>query len=95
VKLSERLKQQPTRETQVQDESLPSSLRVVGDRGAQLSPTNPVNELKSRIQHDLFARLGARLFDAAMTEDQLRTLVIQEIGEIMDEEASPLSPIER
>jgi pilus assembly protein CpaF len=56
---------------------------------------DPLAHLKQRAQDVLFARLGARLYDASMTEDQLQRHVLQELGQIMGDERAPLSPAER
>ena len=65
------------------------------DAAAERAPANPVAELKQRAQEALFARLGARLYDASLGEEQLRTFVVQELGRVLEAEAVPLSPAER
>ena len=67
---------------------------------ANEAPVEQVNEdplllLKQKIAEELFTRLGVRLFDSSLTEKQLRSFVIQEIGEIIDAEATKLSHGER
>jgi pilus assembly protein CpaF len=56
---------------------------------------DPFGMVKQRAHEALFARLGMRLFDSSLGEDQLRSYVVQEIGSLMDEETAPLSPAER
>ena len=56
---------------------------------------DPLAPMKERVQQAVFSRLGMRLFDASLTEEQLRTLVVQEIGVIMEAGEAPLSPPER
>jgi pilus assembly protein CpaF len=56
---------------------------------------DPFGLLKQRAHEGLFARLGMRLFDSSLGEDQLRSYVVQEIGSLMDEETAPLSSAER
>jgi pilus assembly protein CpaF len=99
VKLGERLRQQdgiPADAPTAPVQSEPAG----GPRGVQ-SPAedarvaDPLAELKQRAHEALFARLGVRLFDAALTEDQLRSLVVGEIAGIIDDEGAPLSGAER
>jgi pilus assembly protein CpaF len=54
-----------------------------------------LDELKSRAQEALFARLGARLHDASLTEEQLHTFVVGELEDVMGAEQAPLTPAER
>ncbi|HUP75249.1 MAG TPA: CpaF family protein [Acidimicrobiales bacterium] len=56
---------------------------------------DPFGFLKQRTHEALFARLGMRLFDSSLGEDQLRSYVVQEIGDLMAGESAPLSPTER
>ena len=50
--------------------------------------------LRPGVHDALFERLGTRLFDAT-SEDQLQSLVVAEIGALMDARESALSPQER
>jgi len=56
---------------------------------------DPLAGLMQRTHDALFARLGMRLFDATLSEDQLRSYVRHEIEELMEAERAPLSPAER
>ena len=56
---------------------------------------DPMAVLKQRLQEQLFARLGSRLYDASMSEDQLLEFVNAELTGVVDEEQTPLSPQER
>ena len=56
---------------------------------------DPLSNLRSRAQEALFSRLGARLFDPNLSEDQLRGYVVRELDEILANEASQLEPHER
>jgi pilus assembly protein CpaF len=58
-------------------------------------PIDPFAVLKQRAQERLFRRLGSRLYDSSMKEDQLHTLVGQELDEAIKAEAVPLTPEER
>jgi pilus assembly protein CpaF len=57
--------------------------------------TDPRSTIKQRVQEGLYASLGARLYDAAVSEEQLRALVMSELAELLAEEHVPLSPDER
>ena len=56
---------------------------------------DPRLTLKHRVQEGLYAALGARLYDAALGEGELRTLVMGELAELLAEERVPLSADER
>jgi pilus assembly protein CpaF len=51
--------------------------------------------LKRRATDDLFARLGARVSDSSLTDDQLRSFVRTELGTIIEQEQTPLSSDEK
>ena len=92
MKLGDRLKQLD-REPALRgaETSRPGRSAAEEERAA----ADPLAGLKDRTQEALFARLGVRLFDSALSEEQLRALVVQEIGGIMDAGEVPLSPAER
>ena len=56
---------------------------------------DPLHRLRARAQQSLFDRLGNRLFDPEMSEDQLRSHVVRELDEILSAEATQLSGDER
>ena len=56
---------------------------------------DPFWGLRARAQEALFARLGTRLFDPNLTEDQLRAHVIQDLDRILADEVRQLSLQER
>ncbi len=56
---------------------------------------NPVQDLKDRAQDALFGRLGNRLYDASLSEDQLHAMVVQELDSVLMTEAVPLTDDER
>lgn len=56
---------------------------------------DPFAVIKQRAQDALFARLGTRLFDSSLGEEQLDGYVIQELARIIDTEKLPLTPQER
>ncbi len=64
--------------------------------GDELTAHNdPLFRLRSRAQQALFDRLGNRLFDPDMTEEQLHAHVVRELEEILSTEATELSGEER
>jgi pilus assembly protein CpaF len=56
---------------------------------------DPLVHLKQRVQESLFTRLGARLYDSSISEDELEAYVQQELGLIVQQERAPLSSVER
>ncbi|WP_029433857.1 CpaF family protein [Blastococcus sp. URHD0036] len=58
-------------------------------------PNDALARLKDRVAKALFERMGARLNDPSLGEDQLRTLVLGELDEVVEEEKVPLSAEER
>ena len=59
------------------------------------SLADPKLTLKHRVQEGLYAALGVRLYDASLSDDELRTLVLSELSELLAEERVPLSSEER
>ncbi|MBI2170024.1 MAG: CpaF family protein [Actinobacteria bacterium] len=99
--LSDRMKRGSGRASSPEPPSAPepstSSLpRSKAARAASAeTPANPLVELKHRAQEALFARLGARLYDASLSDDQLRSFVVTELGQVLEAQETPLSPAER
>ncbi len=56
---------------------------------------DPLHKLRVKAQEALFERLGARLFDPNLGEDQLRAYAVKELDQILASEADQLSPDER
>lgn len=56
---------------------------------------DPQVELKRRVREALFARLGARLFDSSLSDDQVRQFVTAELTELLQAESFPLTDEER
>ena len=54
-----------------------------------------LSEFKNRVNAALYASLGSRLFDASLTEDQLRSMVGSEITRLMEGTTAPLTAEER
>jgi pilus assembly protein CpaF len=57
--------------------------------------SDPLARLKDRVATALFERMGARLNDPSLSEQQLRQIVLGELDEVVDEENVPLSSEER
>ena len=60
-----------------------------------VAPVDPLASIKQRAEQALFARLGARLYDSSLSEEQLQTFVRQEISQLVDDEKAPLTAGER
>ncbi|WP_409333108.1 CpaF family protein [Trujillonella humicola] len=58
-------------------------------------PADALARLKERVSKALFERMGSRINDPSLGEDQLRALVLGELDDVVDEEKVPLSPDER
>ena len=93
MKLSERLRQVETNGSKRSTRERPSRAGV----GAEVlvDATDPLGAFKQRAQESLYARLGSRLYDASLTQDQLQAFVVEELGDVMEGEQAPLSPAER
>ncbi len=69
---------------------------IVPSASEPVPPTgDPLSNLRARAQEALFERLGGRLFDPNLSEDQLRGYVVRELDEILAGEAAQLEPHER
>jgi pilus assembly protein CpaF len=56
---------------------------------------DPMAALKSRALEALVQHLGARLYDASLTPEQLDSYVVVELGKVLEDEPVPLSANER
>jgi len=61
----------------------------------EMMAADPFSVLKARSREALFARLGSRLFDPDLSENDLSTLVVAELGSVLEAEASALTDDER
>jgi pilus assembly protein CpaF len=59
------------------------------------APTDALARLKDRVAKALFERMGSRMNDPSLSEDALRTIVLGELDEVVEEENVPLSTEER
>jgi pilus assembly protein CpaF len=57
--------------------------------------TDALARLKDRVAKALFERMGNRMNDPSLSEEQLRTIVLGELDEVVEEERVPLSAEER
>jgi pilus assembly protein CpaF len=101
MKLNQRLKQAgalPATETPPATErparKPPAPPRTGGGNDKRVA-TDPMGAIKQRAQESLYARLGGRLFQPDMTDEQLRRMVIDEIGVVLQADRAPLSAPER
>jgi pilus assembly protein CpaF len=101
MKLSERLKEQGT-DSRAPGGGVVWSAATAESRNTSAEPSengtdtgDPFDMLKSRAQNALFNRLGARLYDASLNDEELRDLVDRELNVVLAEEQLPLRPEER
>ncbi len=59
------------------------------------SGDDPLGALKARALDALVQSLGSRLYDAALTPEQLDVYVVEELGKVLEHEPVPLSRTER
>ena len=94
MKIGDRIKAAQDDEARTSDVLLPSS------KGAAAPVTSratgdPFARVKQRAQDALFARMGARLYDSSLDEEQLDALVVQELSRVIEQDEVPLDPAER
>ena len=58
-------------------------------------PTDALTRLKDRVAKALFERMGNRMNDPSLSEEQLRAVVLGELDEVVEEERVSLSADER
>ncbi len=85
MKLNERLKRTEAKK------GTASTLSTSSEKPA----TDPLFHVKQRAQEALFARLGARLYDASLSEKELQDFVSAELSEAVEGETAKLSAEER
>jgi pilus assembly protein CpaF len=90
--LSERLKSAQSERFGRQDLSLAIAR---SDAPSDRSEDDPFSMLKKRAQDALFARLGTRMHDASLSDEQLGQFVVQELGRVIEAEEVPLTTMER
>jgi pilus assembly protein CpaF len=73
----------------------PPSARSTAPKAELQATPDPLAQVKLRAQQALFARLGSRLYDSSLSEDQLQAFVRQELSEVVDNERIPLTAAER
>ncbi len=97
MKLNQRLQQAGApaaerRELSSRPPTGPATVRRGPEGGG---PVDPLAAIKQRAQEMLFARLGGRLFRPEMTEEQLHTMVFDELSAVLEADRAPLSAAER
>ena len=81
MKLNERLKQAEVTHGRNDDHAGPAK--------------DPLDAIRDRAQIALFAKVGGRLNDATISEDELTMFVADELRKVLDDETAPLSLQER
>jgi pilus assembly protein CpaF len=61
------------------------------NRATVPSAVDPFASIRQRAQESLFARIGTRLYDVSLAQDQLRAIIMQELHSIFDEIDASLS----
>ncbi len=94
MKLSERLK---VLEEQKEDAGSPRAEAITPAPGPVRGITgdDPLAGFKQRAQEALFSRLGARIYDSSLTEEQLHAVVVEELDRLLVKADAPLSEVER
>ena len=83
------------RNASTSEDAAPAPATFAARQPEEPTVVDPFAAIKRRAQDALFARLGSRLYDASMAEDQLDQYVVHELSRIIDAEQLPLTPAER
>ncbi len=75
--------------------SHPAPAPIVAEDHSESSIGTALASLKQRAGEALFERMGSRLTDANISEEDLRKAAREELSQVIDEEQVPLSPEER
>jgi pilus assembly protein CpaF len=67
----------------------------LGDRSGSEAPIDPLASLKKRVEDALLRRIGVRLADGEIKEEELRSFVERELGAVLMGEQTALSKSER
>ena len=67
----------------------------LGDKGATEGPVDPLASLKKRVEDALLRRLGTRLAEGELDEDELRVFVERELGAVLAGEQTALRQAEQ
>ena len=94
MKLSQRL-QQANQGPALDATAAPASPPSSRPERTEPAAVDPLARMKQRAEQALFARLGARLYDSSLTEEQLQSFVQQELTQVVEAEQTPLTPGER
>ena len=95
MKLTDRLKAAQAEQSDDPDMLRPHSRQEIEHHAEAPATIDPFASLKRRAQDALFARMGQRLYDASLSEEQLDALVVQEISRVIEAENTALTAAER
>jgi pilus assembly protein CpaF len=96
VGLYERLAQAREIEGERADGSkVPSAISPAGRRSVGQRAVDPLDEIKSKIHAELLAQMGPRLYDTDVTPEQMESRVREKLGEVLQQEQTPLSTADR
>ena len=70
-------------------------LRRIPSDGPAMGPIDALAQIKQRASRALFERMGSRLNDASLSEEQLHALVRDELAKVVEAEDVPLTGEER
>jgi len=88
MKLSDRLRA-------VQEEQLEKQGEPLQRTTAGPAVSDGFSDYKTRVRQLLFSKVGERALDASLTEAQLHRIIIEELGQLIAEQGTPLSDSER
>src|SRR5215510_38196 len=77
------------------DATAPGVSAVLTEPAQTRVPADAISDVKSRVMTELLARLGTRLNDRTLTEQQLHGMVRDELGKIVDAQNLLLTREER
>jgi pilus assembly protein CpaF len=96
VGLYERLAQAREIEGERADGSkVPSAISPAGRRSVGQRAVDPLDEIKRKIHAELLAQMGPRLYDTDVTPEQMESRVREKLGEVLQQEQTPLSTADR
>lgn len=77
------------------NERLKQAEATGGHRDGNKSVKDPLDAIRDRAQIALFAKVGSRINDASISEEELAMFVADELRKVLDNETAPLSLEER
>ncbi len=94
MKLSERLKANAAQQ-ETNGRAVAPTAAGLARPNPGITDNDPLGGVKQRAQAALFARLGGRLYDSSLSDEQLQAFVMEELGTALDGEGAPLTPGQR